>query len=291
MTHLTTSLTNIRRSPYQSIAAVLLVSLTCFVGFAFSFFLWSSESILKYFESQPQVTAFFSLNASQQLVDSITAKYRAMPGVKDVTLISKESGLKLYQENLQKNSLLLQLVTAEMLPATIGVSTNDPALLPSIKSELEKTPGVEDVIFQGDLTISLLNWTASIRLVGFVCITLLTMSTFGVIVIITGMKVAMRKKSIYIMRILGATRWYVKAPFVYEGAMYGFTGSLIGWGMMYVGYLYLFPWLSEFLSKVPLFPIDHRLFLGQFAVGTAISVLLGATASSFAVGRMMRKAG
>ncbi len=291
MTHLATSLTNIRRSPYQSIAAILLVTLTCFVGYYFSLFLWSSEHILKYFETQPQVMAFFSLNATPAQIEGVVTKYKTMTGVREVTVISKEEGLKSYQKDIQKYPLLLQLVSSEMLPATVGVSTTDPTLLSSIKAELEKTPGIDDVTFQDDLSASLLHWTASIRYIGFVSIFLLTLSSFGVIVIITGMKVAIRKKSIYIMRILGATRWYVKAPFVYEGVMYGLTGSLLGWGIMYIGYLYLLPWLTDFLRHIPLLPIDPVFFLLQLLVGTVVGTLLGATASSFAVGRMMRRAG
>lgn len=60
MRSLPQSLRNMRRSPYQALAAVLVLFLTFFVGYALVLFLIGSHILLQYFESRPQVTAFFS---------------------------------------------------------------------------------------------------------------------------------------------------------------------------------------------------------------------------------------
>jgi cell division transport system permease protein len=66
MSALTTALIGMRRSPYQSLAAILLVTLTFFVGYSFSLFSLGSELVLRYFETQPQVIGFFQLSHGRQ---------------------------------------------------------------------------------------------------------------------------------------------------------------------------------------------------------------------------------
>ncbi len=290
MSHISSALIAIRRSPYQALAAILMLWITFFVGYTFSLFFYSSDQILHYFETRPQITAFFKLDAPsaniQTLQDSMTSK----PYVDKVTIISKEQALQIYREDNKKDPLLLELVTADILPASIEVSAKDPTFLPQIKQDLENADGVEEVIYQKDVIDTLQKWTTSLRYVGVVSIVILGFTSFFIIIIITGMKVAMKKRAIQIMRILGASRWYVKAPFVYEGMLYGFFGSLAGWTVMYVALLYLTPWITSFLGAIPLLPLPPEFFAIQFAAGTLIGLTLGGIASSVAVQRMMRKA-
>src|SRR5258708_4051700 len=290
MSHISSALIAIRRSPYQALAAILMLWITFFVGYTFSLFFYSSDQILHYFETRPQITAFFKLDAPsaniQTLQDSMTSK----PYVDKVTIISKEQALQIYREDNKKDPLLLELVTADILPASIEVSAKDPTFLPQIKQDLENADGVEEVIYQKDVIDTLQKWTTSLRYVGVVSIVILGFTSFFIIIIITGMKVAMKKRAIQIMRILGASRWYVKAPFVYEGMLYGFFGSLAGWTVMYVALLYLTPWITSFLGAIPLLPLPPEFFAIQFAAGTLIGLTLGGISSSVAVQRMMRKA-
>jgi cell division transport system permease protein len=289
MHHISSALTAIRRSPYQALSAVLILTITFFVAYSFSLFIYSSEKILRYFETRPQVTAFFSLDTKPDAIQNLEKEMRNKDYVDGVTVISKEKALEIYREDNKKDPLLLELVTAEILPASIEVSAKDANSLAIIKDDLSKVPGVDEVVYQQDVIESLQKWTRSLRYIGITSVAILAATSFMIIVIISGMKVAIKKKAINIMRILGATKWYIKAPFVYEGILYGVFSSLIGWGLMYVGLLYLTPWLTDFIGTVPLLPFPPAVFLVQLGAGTLSGILLGAFASSFAVQRMMRK--
>ncbi|MBW7944155.1 FtsX-like permease family protein [Patescibacteria group bacterium] len=290
MKNVSAALTNIRRSPYQTLAVMLLVSITFFVGYVFSLFLYSTEQILRYFETRPQITAFFNIDSDPVVIEQLQRTMESKSYVSNVTVISKERALEIYQEDNKKDPLLLELVTADILPASIEVSGKDATDLPRIKEDLEGASGIDEVVYQQDVIEQLQSWTKSIRYIGIGSVVVLGLTSLLLIIIVTGLKVVSKRRTIQIMRIIGASSWYVKAPFIYEGMIYGLFGSAIGWGSMYLGLLYATPWLQNFLGSVPLFPLPLQFYAIQAGIGTLIGLLLGALASSFATSRMMRHA-
>ncbi len=289
MSAINSSLVNIRRSPYQSMLAIMLISITFFVAHTFAITLLGAENILRFFESRPQVIAFFRLQSTDNDVDLAVADIKAKQYVDTVTVVSKKDALGLYQKDNQNNPLLLELVTSDILPASLEVSAKSIDALPSIKKDLESINSIEEVVFQDDVVSSLSRWTNSLRLVGVFVVGILALTSFLTIVILIGMKVVSKKNAINIMKIIGATNWYIISPFVNEGIIYGVFGSLIGFGLMYGVLLYLTPWLKGFLGDVISLPIDWRFLASQAGVGVVVGWLLGFFASLVAVRRMIRR--
>lgn len=289
MSSVHSGLVNIRRSPYQSLLAVLLISITFFVAHAFTLTLVGAEQILRFFETRPQVIAFFSLQANEAAVTSAVAAMEQKNYVKNVRVVTKQDALELYRKDNQDNPLLLELVTADILPASLEVSANSIEALEKIKTDLEAMNTIEEVVFQDDVVASLSKWTASLRLIGLSVVGVLAITSFLTIVIIIGMKVVTKKNAINIMKIIGATNWYVIAPFVSEGVFYGIAGSLIGFGFVYVLLLYLTPWIKAFLGDIIALPVDWHYLLAQAGVGVVIGWILGFMASLVAVRRMIRR--
>jgi cell division transport system permease protein len=283
------ALVTMRRSPYQSMASFLILSFTFFIAYVFSFFLIGSEVVLRFFETRPQVIAFFEIEAESSQINEVGQLMQEKDYVSDVKLVSKEEALKLYQEENKDDPLLLELVTAQILPASIEVSGNTIDDLAQIKGDLDAIENVDEVVFQQDVIDSLAGWTNSIRIVGSVSVILLGLVSLLIMVVVIGMKVVAKRPAIAIMRLIGATKWFIRSPFIFEGMIYGFVSSLIGWGLSYVGLLYVTPWLQEFLGTIPVFPIPPAFYVLQISIGTLAGMLLGAFAGSIAVGRMIKK--
>lgn len=289
MSSFSTALTAMRRSPYQTMAAITMMTLTCFVAYAFSLFVVGTEKILQYFETRPQVIAFFELDAPASAIDSLAAYMKAKPYVQDVSLVTKQQALDMYKLDNKDDPLLLELVTADILPASIEVSGKSGTDLDKIKTDLEKGTNVDDVVFQKDVIDSLNVWTRSVRLIGIGSVVLLGLTSFLIIMVIIGIKITAKKQAINIMRIIGATRWYIKSPFMVEGVLYGLTGSLVGWTAMFGCLLYLTPWLQNFLGSVPLFPIPPSILAMQLGAGTLIAMVVGCFAAMMASQRLIKR--
>ena len=283
-----TALTNIRRSPFQSITAMTITIVTLFVAYSFSLMILGTQQILNYFETRPQVIGFFELDSSASEINQVGEKMKLKTYVKDVQLITQEEALATYREENRDDPLLLELVTADILPASIEVSADEISALVQIKNDLETLDEVEEVVFQQDIIDSLTSWTTSVRYIGIATVVILGLTSFLIITALISMKVTHRKKAIQVMSFLGASSWFIKAPFFFEGVIYGLVGSLVGWGVMFVALLYLTPWLKNFLGTITVLPVPWEVFALQLSIGTVITILLGGFAGVTAVKRMMK---
>lgn len=288
--HLSLAWQRIRRSPYQALAAVSIMTMTLFLGSTFFLLAAGSQTVLTYFETRPQVNAFFKsdLVPTSQAVDLIKANLQSTGLVAGVRYISKEDALKLYKDLNKSDPLLLEAVTANMLPASIEVSAKNPSDLKAIADFLKTEANIDDVRFAEDIVSQLAIWTSSVRLIGFSLVGSHLVITFIIILLIIGVKVANRRDEITLHELLGATRGYISAPFVWEGIVYGVTGASIAWGLSYLILLYSTPFLAGFLAGIPILPAPlwfmFSLLGGELLLGAAI----GAVGGFLAVRRFLK---
>ncbi len=279
---------HIFRSPYQSLAAVLVVSVSLFVVCLFCLLAAGSQSILQYFESRPQISVFLKDEAKPQEVELMRARLETNTKIKKVDYVSKEEALKIYQEQNKDKPLLLEMVTAKILPASLEVSTRDLSSLKEIAEGLKKEPMVEDIIYQEDVIQTLSKWTQTIRRIGLVLTGFLLLVSVLTILVILGMKIAQRKEEIEILKLLGATSVYICFPFYLEGILYGLGGAFVSWGLSYLAILYATPFLVNFLAGIPLLPVP-LLFMAQLLAGLlGLGAIVGFLGSFLAVGRFSR---
>jgi cell division transport system permease protein len=288
MNPLTAAFTTMRRSPFQTLTAIIVITVTLFVGYALSFLAMGTQEILQYFETRPQVIGFFELQTSDDVINQISQSMQQKPYVESVKIITQEEALASYQNENKDDPLLLELVTADILPASIEVSAQDVASLVQVKQDLENIDAVEEVVFQQDIIDSLTNWTNSLRYLGIATVITLTATSFLIITALISMKVASRKRAIKIMRIIGASSWYVEAPFFFEGAITGLIGSLLGWAAAFATLQYLTPWLNDFLGSIRLLPVPIEVLALQLSIGTLVAMMLGGFAGTAAVQKMMK---
>jgi len=236
-----TAWTHIRRSPYQAWAAILSMFLTFLVGGIFGLTSLSSFYILKYFESKPQVTVFFSEKAGETEAEKLNTALVETEKVSSTKFVSKDEALSIYKEQNKNDPLLLEMVTADILPASLEVSAKDPRYLKDLEPIMKNAEGVEEVVFQKDVVDTLLKWTDAIRMTGGIFGILLAINALLTVMTITAMKVALKKDEVEILKLIGASQWYIRFPFMLEGSIYGVIGSttafilimgLLLWGRM-----------------------------------------------------------
>ncbi|HZJ18617.1 MAG TPA: permease-like cell division protein FtsX [Patescibacteria group bacterium] len=288
MRHVKNSWKNIRRSPYQAFAAIMIMTLTFLTISFFTFLLLGSSKIVNFFESKPQVTAFFKNEAKQADIDSLKAGLEASSKVASVKFVSKDEALSIYKEQNKNDPLLLDLVTADILPSSLEISAEKIEDLTSISESLKSSPLVSEVIFQKDVVATLTSWTSALRTIGIVLVVVLSLVSVFIMVTIIGIKISQRKEDIEIMKLIGATSWHIRWPFIYEGVFYGVAGAFIGWLFSSAVLLYSTPFLSSFLKGIPIFPIPYLFFVILLGIEVLIAVILGAFSSFMAVLRYLK---
>lgn len=286
----------IRRSPHQSLAAVLTMFLTFLMGGFFFLASVSSNFVLSFFESKPQITVFFTDKAGKKEADALTSKLKATGKTASVKFISKEEALAIYRDQNKNDPLLLEMVTADILPSSLEISATDPKYLAELEPVIRQGEGVEDIVFQKDVVDSMIAWSNAIRLIGLFLAGLLSLDSILIIMTVIGMKIAIRREEIEILTLVGASPWYIRWPFVLEGAFYGFMGSIIAWGVLSALVLWFRPFLLSFLGIVPEISniLSHAgtvffIYSGSFFILLSGSgILLGSIGSLISIGRYLK---
>lgn len=277
-----------RRSPYQALSAALIMTLTFFVISVFSILTILTVRMVDYFESRPQLTVFFNEGTEQSEIKNLMQKLEATGKTTKITYVSQEDALKIYKEQNKNDPILLDLVTADVLPASIEIQALEPVYLSDLAKTVTGEPSVNEVIYQKDIVDTLISWVKAFRIMGLSVIGVLVTVSFFVIVTIIGIKIAMRKEEIETMKLIGASNWFIRAPFLIEGMLYGMAGAFVGWSLCMILLLWATPILSSFLNGIPIFPIEPLILLEILGLQVGIASLLGMFSSFIAVLRYLK---
>lgn len=289
MTPLKNAWHHIRRSPFQSLIAILVMSISFF---SLSFFVIVSQgmaSVLTYFETKPEITIFLKDGLDSSTVSGLQKELSDYPNIREIKFISKDQALAIYKDQNKNNPMLTEMVTSSILPASFDVSVSDPKVLEQIAQDFTaKTSQIDEIIYQKDIIKSLLNWTDFIRKTGIVVVSVTTAITFLIIFVIIGMKITNRKDEIKVSRLLGASNFYVKRPFLIEGVIYGLTGSFIGLLITYSLLAYFYHRINLFFNPVVFVNSDLRFYAILLLSSLSLGTLIGFSASWIGVKRYIR---
>ncbi len=291
------ALNHIIRSPYQSFLVVMVLGFAFFLISSFATLSFVSQRVLIFFEAQPQVIAYLKDSAEQEEVDDLILRLKNTGMVEEIIYVSKEDALKIYQEANKDSPLLLEMVTAEILPASIEVSALKIEYLKEIADILTKEEivsvsegGRKEIDFAENIAESLKEWTKAIRQVGIGGGILLISQTLLLMVVITSMKIALRKDEVEILKLLGASSWQARSPFLVEGIIYGVLGTFLGFGGMYLALSQLGKTLIDFsfFADIGVFPISQEFLLILLGGLTLFSSLICGLGSYIATRRYLR---
>lgn len=278
---------NLRRSPFQAAAASMVMFLTFLSLTIFLVLAMGSQAVLRYYESKPQVIVFFKDGTSETDVSAIQNALATEGRVTNTKFVSKEEALQIYRERNKNDPALLELVTANILPASLEISTNTPEDLAPIAEILKREPVVEEVIVPEDVVNTLTQATRVIRIIGGTVV--LFMITFATLVIlmVVGFKIRLKREEIAIMRLIGASSSFIRAPFLLEGIVYGLAGALLSWVIVYLLLWYFTPFLQGYLGEANLLPVNPLFMLALLGTELVIAFIVGGLGSLGAVRRYL----
>lgn len=280
---------NIRRTPYQALAASMVMFLTFLTLSVFLILATASQQILRFYESKPQAIAFFKDGTTEADVKAIQSALNQTGRITGFKYVSKEEALQIYRERNKGNPMLLELVTANILPASLEISTKVPEDLKEVALVVKKEPVVEEVVFPEDVVASLTQATKFIRVVGGSVTAFLIVFSTLIIVMLIGFKIRIKRDEIEIMTLLGASNWFIRLPYLIEGVVYTLVGAILGWTVSLSIVWYFEPLLRNNLGEVAkqLLPIPPSL-IGEFLlIEIILATLVGSLGSLIAVRRYL----
>lgn len=299
--HLKTAFGYIRRSPFQAIAALFVLTLTFFSSTLVAVLVYSSSKLLTYFETRPQVIAFIKSDASEADIASLQHKLEDNTYVKDITYVSKEEALTIYKSATSDNPLLGELVSASIFPASLEFSVTDLSYAQKTIDDIKNEAIVDSVGFTAALggesslndVINRLKTVVNyIKTGGIAFVTLLTLTSLVILFVITSMRAVGRREEVEILNLIGATKGFIRRPIVTEAFIYTISSVILGWSIAFISILYLAPSIVSYFGEIPILPRNaldiFKLFGVILAVEIAGGSVLALSGSLVAISRIKK---
>lgn len=249
-------LISLRRTPFQTLAVFSSLFLTLFLSLLLIFCLNFLYGLLGYVESRPQVTIYFQNESSEASILKVKTDLEKSGKVESVKYMSKNDAYSLYKQLNKDNPLLLEMVTPDILPASLEIFAKKPTYLPEIANYLNGVTGKDEVNFQKNVVDKLLSLTSIVRIMSLAFFIFLMGTTIIILMTITHFKVALKKDEIELLRLMGASVGYVRKPFMDQALFLGFISSTVVYSL-FAGILFLlYPSMQGYLRGITSLFID-----------------------------------
>lgn len=229
------ALRTLRRNSAPSIAAFLTVMVTTLVLGVFIPITNIATGAANDVRSRLMVEVFISDAATKAQVDQLKQKLEGLPYTKSVNYVSKEEAKQSLSGTLKDAS---ELLGNNPLPASFQVTPKDADQVGAIVASLETTsasgdkktyvsPAINDVQNREDQTQKILTITGGVKFAMWGLAILLILTTALLVGNTIRLSIYARRREVEVMRMVGATSWFIRWPFVIEGVFVGAAGGLI----------------------------------------------------------------
>lgn len=202
-----------------------------------------------------EVAVYLSDPVNPSTVQSLTQTLAELPVVEDVSFESKEAACARFRELFKDQPALVNNVNCDALPASLRVKLNDPERYAQVEAVLRGQPGIDRIVDQSAFLDRLFSVTRVFR-VGVLLVSFVMLVSAAILIANTvRMGLFARRKEIGIMKLVGATNWRIRIPFLIEGIFESLIGAgaailfLFGLKVAFVNPLYgriqFVPWVTN----------------------------------------------
>ncbi|MGC1799867.1 MAG: permease-like cell division protein FtsX [Solirubrobacterales bacterium] len=243
----------LRRSAAPSLAAIVTVCITVLLLGVLIPVLQTTNGKTNQVRDQVGLRVFLNdvngQQAPQDQIGALQAKLQAIPHVKQVTFVDKNQALSILSERLKQDNrtdITAQLPGAHNpLPASFNVTPDDLSNLGSVRSAITPpgtsgqptpiSPLISDIGDSRDDASKISGATSAIRWVLGVISGLLLVASLLLVANTIRLSIYARRREVEVMRLVGATNWFIRWPFMVEGLVCGLVGAGIAIGFLFLG--------------------------------------------------------
>lgn len=253
---------NIWRNKIMSIASISTVAISLFLLGCVWLFVANVNNMVVNVESELEINAYVKQDFPREAAEALAKEIGTYEGVSSVEFIPKEEGILLLESRFGTEADLAGTVGENNpLPDMIQMKALDPDMVPALADKVSALEGIETVRYGQGMVEKLLKtaaWVERAGLIGLICI-----SVAAVFLISTSIRLTVfsRRDEITIMRLVGATNWYIRWPFLIEGLLVGFFGAFLAVAILFLGYNKLVESLMATMSFVPVMKDNSMLLV------------------------------
>ncbi len=285
--HCREALRGIARNGFMSLASVTTVAISLLVLTLFLLLGANLANVFTWVEEQVQIRAFLADDLTEARRELLMREIGRQEGVRSVTFIHKDQALQELADRLGTDAEILQGVDSiNPLPHTLAIEV-EPEHAERVAEMVAGMEGVDQVSEKGEMVRRLVAVTRVLRWGGVALMALLAVATVLVISNTIRLTVYARRQEIAIMKLVGATDSFIRAPFFIEGMLLGLAGSLLSVGGAWWAYGYAMTLAADSVPFLPMLPRD-QLFADLLPALVAGGALLGVLGTNLSIKRFLR---
>jgi cell division transport system permease protein len=179
-----------------------------------------------------RLEAFMVVKATPEQIDDVQSAIEDDPQIKGYRFLDKEAAYEAFKDIFRKDPDLVKNVDAESLPTSFRIVPREAEFTNAIKQRLQPLAGVDTVETPGDALRGLLSATNTARIIFFGLSIVLLVSSLFLIVNTIRLATFARRREIEVMKLVGASNWFVRVPFMAEGLVQGLIGAALAIGVV-----------------------------------------------------------
>jgi cell division transport system permease protein len=290
----------LRRNAAPSMAAIVTtVTTVILLGVLIPVFQTTqakSESVRESLE----IRAAIYDDATQAEIAALQVKLEAIPHVESVVLITKAEALKELEDDLGKSKSedLLTQLHDNPLPANFQIKADDAANLDGVQAAIMPpgpngkpqpiSPIVQEIFDRQQESKQIEQVTSALKIVLTVITALLIVASLMLVGNTIRLSIYTRRREVEVMRLVGATRWFIRWPFMIEGVVVGFAGGLVAILILWLGKITIVDPLSSTFSFLAAQNNSTLSFPALVAILFGAAVLVSAIGSGITLRRFLK---
>jgi cell division transport system permease protein len=280
------TVTNLRRNVFMTSAAIVVVAVSlALVGGALLLKQGVDKATIQW-KGGVEGSIFMKSDAAPEEIDAVDRELRAMPEVKQVRFVTKQGAYSEFRKMFSNSPDMLETLNVDQMPPSFRVVPRQAQQIDVIGNRFKDRPGVRDVVYAKDTVKALLSVTRYAQLLIWAVAVVLLGAAALLILNTIRMAIYARRREVAVMKLVGATNWFIRVPFMFEGLVQGMIGALGAFGVVFV--------VRNFAQHA----VRHVELFHEFAVSTnevigtgiflvVVGMIVGALGSAIAVSRFL----
>jgi cell division transport system permease protein len=280
------TIANLRRNVFMTSAAVVVVAVSlALVGGALLLKQGVDKATIQW-KGGVEGSIFMKADAAPEEIDAVDRELRAMPEVKKVRFVTKQGAYDEFRKMFSNSPDMLETLNVDQMPPSFRVVPRQAQQIDVIGGRFKDRPGVRDVVYAKDTVKALLSVTRYAQLLIWAVAVVLLGAAALLILNTIRMAIYARRREVAVMKLVGATNWFIRVPFMFEGLVQGLIGAAAAFGVVFL--------VRNFAQHA----VRHVELFHEFAVSTSevigtgiflivVGMIVGAVGSAIAVSRFL----
>lgn len=278
------SLSGFTRTKLSSILSVLTISIALVLLGVFTIISVHAARFLDELRSRVELEVFLQEPITRPGIDTLSARIAGWEGVARVTYVSKEEAAAVFRKEFGED--ILSVLDFNPLPPSLKVALKDgyktSARARTLEERLTELPAVESVVYRKALLEVIERRSAMVHNITLTLGILVGLSAVFLVSNTIRLAISAKRQSIRTMELVGATRLFIRTPFLLEGILQGMIGGIIAAGILYALVVHALRFVApELTATVRMEPAFYAAIL-------LAGALLGAIGSSISVARFIQ---